>query len=444
MPINLRTGKVSLISLLLLMLIGGGAFWWLRQSDWKQTKSLVKQTTQEVKAKSELPSRVIEIPSGETFGALLQDNGFTAAEAQDIVTASKDVYDLTTIRAGKKIELYTDDAGVVQKLKYSINTEEYLEVTKTRKLETGSSESPVTSTPPDREDTSSRAGERRAPSTQPWSAQKVKVPYEVKIQTTQGTVKDIFYSSALEQGIDELLVLDIADLFQWQVDFALDIRNGDSYKVIYEARYLDGKYVMPGKILAAEFINQGQSYKAFNFTDPDGSDNYYDQDGNSTEKMFLKAPVSFKYISSGFTTGKRYVSAFNVATGHRAIDYAAASGTPIRATADGTVTYAGWTNAGYGNLTSIRHNSTYSTNYGHQSKIIVKVGQKVKQGQTIGYVGSTGFSTGPHLHYEMVKNGVKINPQHEVLPPGKSLGAESKEAFAQVVAEYSQKLEAIK
>lgn len=428
------------------MLIGGGVFWFLRQSDWKQTKSLVKQATSEAKAKSEAPSRVIEIPSGETFGALLQNNGFTGAEAQDIVEASKDVYDLTTIRAGKKIELYTDEAGEVQKLKYNINTEEYLEVTRGSSLGTGKSNSALTSSEPQvpSTDSSVTSTEHRVPSTQPWSAVKVKVPYEVKIQTAQGTVKDIFYSSALEQGIDELLVLDIADLFQWQVDFALDIRNGDSYKVIYEARYLDGKYVMPGKILAAEFVNQGQSYKAFNFTDADGNDSYYDQDGNSTEKMFLKAPVSFKYISSGFTTGKRYVSAFNVATGHRAIDYAAAAGTPIRATADGTVTYASWTNAGYGNLTSIRHNSTYSTNYGHQSKIIVKVGQKVKQGQTIGYVGSTGFSTGPHLHYEMVKNGVKINPQHEVLPPGKSLGAASKEAFAQVVAEYSQKLEAIK
>ncbi len=435
----MRSGKVSLIYLLLLVLIGGGVFWFLRQSDWKQTKSLVKQATSEAKAKSEVPSRVIEIPSGETFGALLQDNGFTGAEAQAIVEASKDVYDLTTIRAGKKIELYTDEAGEVQKLKYNINTEEYLEVSRDSSLGTGKSNSQVTSI-----DSSVTSTEYRVPSPHPWTAVKVKVPYEVKIQTAQGTVKDIFYSSALEQGIDELLVLDIADLFQWQVDFALDIRNGDSYKVIYEARYLDGKYVMPGKILAAEFINQGQSYKAFNFTDAEGNDSYYDQDGNSTEKMFLKAPVSFKYISSGFTTGKRYVSAFNVSTGHRAIDYAAAAGTPIRATADGTVTYAGWTNAGYGNLTSIRHNSTYSTNYGHQSKILVKVGQKVKQGQTIGYVGSTGFSTGPHLHYEMVKNGVKINPQHEVLPPGKSLGAESKEAFAQVVAEYSQKLEAIK
>ncbi len=407
------SGKVRIIALLILLVAITGAFFISSRVNFNGTEHTDIAGTPEAQAQNqkEHPSESITIADGDTFGTLMTDHNISATDSQSILEASKTVYDLTTVRVGKKIDLYNNEAGELQKLIYKINTEEFFQATKTDGV---------------------------------WKAEKIKIPYEVKIQTVNGTVKDVLYTSALEQGIDELLVLDIADLFQWQVDFALDIRNGDSYKVIYEARYLDGKYVMPGKILAAEFVNQGQSYFAYNFTDSAGDEAYYDQDGNSTEKMFLKAPVSFRYISSGFTTGKRYVSAFNVSTGHRAIDYAASSGTPIRATADGTVTSAGWSKAGYGNLISIRHNSTYSTNYAHLSKFAVKSGQKVKQGQTIGYVGSTGFSTGPHLHYEMVKNGTKINPQLEVLPPGKSLAADSKEAFQKIVDEYSKKLEDIK
>jgi murein DD-endopeptidase MepM/ murein hydrolase activator NlpD len=159
--------------------------------------------------------------------------------------------------------------------------------------------------------------------------------------------------------------------------------------------------------------------------------------------MFLKAPVEFKYISSGFTTGLRYIEAFNVSTGHRAIDYAAETGTPIRAVGDGTITFAGWDSRGYGNMVSIRHNSTYSTNYAHQSKMAVKNGQKVKQGDIIGYVGSTGFSTGPHLHYEMLKNGAKINPLQEILPPGQPIKEENRERFFGEVEKYKGLMEGL-
>jgi murein DD-endopeptidase MepM/ murein hydrolase activator NlpD len=409
------SGKVRIIALLILLVAITGAFFISGKVNFGQTKHTDIAGTPEAQAQNqkEQPSESIAITDGDTFGTLMNDYGIDANDTQAILTASKDVYDLTTVRAGKKIDLYRDEAGTLNKIIYKINTEEYFQATKVDDQ---------------------------------WKAEKIKIPYEVKIQTVKGTVNEILYTSALEQGIDELLVLDLAQTFQWTIDFALDIRNGDSYKVIYEARYLDGTYVMPGKILAAEFTNQGKPYYAYYYDaandDEDGA--YYDENGNSTQKMFLKAPVAFRYISSGFTTGKRYVSAFNVSTGHRAIDYAAAAGTPIQATADGTVTHASWSSAGYGNLVSIRHNATYSTNYAHQSKMIVKVGQKVRQGQTIGYVGSTGFSTGPHLHYELVKNGVKVNPQIEILPPGKPLSEENKEAFQKVVEQYKGQLEAVK
>ncbi len=409
------SGKVRIIALLILLVAITGAFFISGKVNFGQTKHTDIAGTPEAQAQNqkEQPSESIAITDGDTFGTLMNDYGIDAHDTQAILTASKNAYDLATVRAGKKIDLYRDEAGILNKIIYKINTEEYFQATKVDDQ---------------------------------WKAEKIKIPYEVKIQTIKGTVNEILYTSALEQRIDELLVLDLAQTFQWTIDFALDIRNGDSYKVIYEARYLDGTYVMPGKILAAEFTNQGKPYYAYYYDaandDEDGA--YYDENGNSTQKMFLKAPVAFRYISSGFTTGKRYVSAFNVSTGHRAIDYAAAAGTPIQATADGTVTHASWSSAGYGNLVSIRHNATYSTNYAHQSKMIVKVGQKVRQGQTIGYVGSTGFSTGPHLHYELVKNGVKVNPQIEILPPGKPLSEENKEAFQKVVEQYRGQLEAVK
>ncbi len=438
----LTSGKVSIISLLILLVAVAGAFLISGRFDQPLAKKADIAGTSEAKAKENLPSQFIDIPAGETFAELMEVNGFGSSDVYDMIEASRDVYDLATVRAGKKIELYQDNAGVLQKLIYNINTEEYLQIIRKQK-EVISDQELVTSNKElviSEEESETALAETESE----WVAEKIKVPYEVKIETAQATVKDILYTSALEAGIDELLVLDIADVFQWQVDFALDIRNGDSFKVIYEARYLDGQYVMPGKILAAEFINQGTPYHVYYFEESADNIGYFDENGNSTQKMFLKAPVAYRYISSGFTTGRRYVSAFNVSTGHRAIDYAASSGTPIRATADGTVTFAGWSRAGYGNLTTIRHNGTFSTNYAHQSKFAVKTGQKVKQGQTIGYVGSTGFSTGPHLHYELVKNGVKVNPQTEILPPGQKLKEGSMEAFQKIVSDLDQQLGAIK
>ena len=219
----------------------------------------------------------------------------------------------------------------------------------------------------------------------------------------------------------------------------MNIRKGDSFKFIYEERYLNGEYIMPGNILAAKFLNNGKEYQAYYFEDEEKNYGYFNEVGESMQKIFLKAPVSYKYISSGFTTGSRYVQAFNVSTKHRAIDYAAPYGTPIKAVGDGTIIRASWY-GGYGNFISLRHNSTYTTNYGHLSKYAVKYNQKVEQGDIIGYVGSTGFSTGPHVHYEMVKNGTKINPQAEDFPNTDSIKEKDKNTFTEIVNKYQKQL----
>lgn len=351
----------------------------------------------------------VEVVEGSTYGTLMAEAGVSGSDSAAIFAASEGVYDLSRVRLGRTIDLiYDRETGEFLRLEYQIDSEEVLAVSRD---EGGA-----------------------------WAAERVVIPYEVKVRTAEGVIESSLYVSALEQDLDERAIIGLAEVFQWEVDFVMDVRKGDTYRFIFEERYLDGQYVMPGPVLAAKFVNDGRTYYAFNYVSPDGEEGYFNEDGESVEKVFLKAPVAFKYISSGFTTGLRYISAFNVSTGHRAIDYAAPTGTPIRAVGDGTVVRAGW-NGGYGNFVSVRHNSTYTTNYAHMSRIAVSYGQKVSQGQTIGYVGSTGFSTGPHLHYEMVKFGTKINPLREEFPSTEPVAEEYREDYLGKIAPLRERLD---
>jgi len=336
---------------------------------------------------------LVEIEAGNTYGLMMSEKtDLNALIVNGIYQASVDVYDLAQIKAGKVIELiYNYQDKSFKELVYKVNNEEELVV---------------------------KALDDK------FEAEIRLIPYETKVVVKEGKIETSLYEAALKQDIDEKAIISLAEAFQWTIDFAMDPRVGDTFRFIYEERYLDGEYIRPGNVHAAKYVNAGEVYYAYYFEENEDNQGFFDENGNSVQKIFLKAPVEFKYISSGFTTGRRYVEAFNVSTGHRAIDYAATYGTPIRSVGDGTVSFSGW-NGAYGNMVKVRHNGTYSTNYGHMSKIAVRNGTKVKQGDVIGYVGSTGFSTGPHLHYEMVKNGVKINPLNEVLPPGEALTGES-------------------
>lgn len=372
--------------------------------------SVATSTPQQIEKKDRVAS--YEIGEGMTFAKLMTDQASTSYSfAIGLYDASLPVYDLTKIKVGKSIELvYDKDTDVFKELRYKIDTEDELFVF--------------------HENASSSA----------WKAEKRAIPYEVRTKVARGTVKSSMYQAALDNGIDERAIIELANAFQWSIDFAMDPRVGDNFEFIYEERYLDGEYVMPGRVFAGKYVNDGNELAVYYFEEDEKNKGYFDKDGNSAQRMFLKAPVEFRYISSGFTTGLRYVEAFNVSTGHRAIDYAAAAGTPIRAVGDGLVTSASYSKAGYGNLISLRHNGTYSTNYAHLSKFAVKSGQRVKQGDIIGYVGSTGFSTGPHLHYEMVKDGIKINPLADVQPPGEPIRAENKDRFLAEMAALDEKI----
>ncbi|MFA6307753.1 MAG: M23 family metallopeptidase [Patescibacteria group bacterium] len=357
---------------------------------------------------------IVTVEPGMTFSTISEEVGIGGTLMMNILSASEDVYDLVKIRAGREIKFHFDKVtGDFVKLIYPIDSEEELFV--------------------------EYDGEGNL------VAQRLGIDYEIKIKTVEGTIESSLYESAVEQAVDIRAIIELADVFAWTVDFGMGIRVGDTYKFIYEERYRNGVYQMPGKVLAAKFVNDGKTIEGYYFSeglDEDGDilEGYYHPSGESVQKIFLKNPVSFKYISSGFTTGRRYVEAFNVSTGHRAIDYAAAAGTPIKSVGDGTVTFAGWSTAGYGYLTSIRHNSVFSTNYAHQSKIAVTYGQKVTQGQIIGYVGSTGFSTGPHLHFEMVKNGTKINPMTVDIPSDESIAEDQMDKFKAAISDWQNQL----
>jgi len=384
-------------------------------SDNKQDKIVIPEKTDNTIS--------IEILSGATFGAPMATSGVPYATAMELYEDTKDTYDLVKIRQGRVLDLiYDKDTNNFKELRYKIDSEDELIVSKNL-----ISSSTITNS------TSSLS--------KTWLAKIIPIPYETKIGTVSGTIESSLYQAALDAAIDIRAIIELANAFQWTIDFAMDPRVGDTFKFIFEERFLEGAYVMPGDVLAGKYVNDGKDFYVYYFEEDETNIGFFDENGNSVQKMFLKAPVAFKYISSGFTTGKRYVEAFNVSTGHRAIDYAAPLGTPIRSVGNGTITFAGWSSAGYGYLTSIRHNGTYSTNYAHQSKILVSRGQKISQGDIIGKVGSTGFSTGPHLHYEMLKNGIKINPLKEVLPPGKPIKEENKARFFEEIEIYKTVLD---
>ncbi len=397
----------------------------------------------EIVKEPEPRDHVVQLPivEGSTFGKLMADADIDPNLAQEIFLAAEDVYDVSKIRIGRTLDLYYDkETQDFWKVVYQIDSEELLVISKVAadalavEAVTESETDMVFDIPASNESASDIAEAVE------WIAQREVIEYEVRTRAAGGTIETSMYQAALDAGIDERAIIELANAFQWSVDFALDVRTGDTFSFVYEERYLDGEYVMPGRIFAGKFVNRGTENYVYYFEEHEDNIGFFDQDGNSVQKMFLKAPVAFKYISSGFTTGLRYVAAFNVSTGHRAIDYAASAGTPVRSVGDGTVTLAGW-DGPYGNKVSIRHNGTYSTNYAHLSGFAVRNGQRVSQGQTIGYVGSTGFSTGPHLHYEMVKNGVKINPLLEVLPPGEPIADENKERFFAEVETYKAQLD---
>lgn len=346
---------------------------------------------------------ICEISEGDIPADIFQKYGnLDGNDTLNLLDSAKDVYDFSKLKIGQHIHFYFNEEEKVKQLEYDRNTE-----TKIVAIRNGDN----------------------------FEVKEESIPYLVTRETVEAKIDEFLYKDALDAGLSEATILDIADIFSYDIDFTTDIREGDQFKVIYEKRTLNGEKGPDGRVLAAKFINQGEEYRAYYFEE-NGEGSHYDAEGHELQRQFLRAPLSYRYISSGYT-GARYHPITKTVSAHYQIDYAAPSGTPVVSTARGTITGAGY-EAGWGNIVRVRHDNGYTTHYGHLSAFAkeLRVGISVSQGQIVGYVGSTGWSTGPHLDYGMRLNGSPVNPMSLKLPKGNPLTGEVLEKFHQEKEKY--------
>ncbi len=267
-----------------------------------------------------------------------------------------------------------------------------------------------------------------------FEAKMIDNPVEARVRTAKATIDSSLFQAAGAADISDMVALKLANVFAWDIDFVLDIREGDRFTAVYEQIFQDGKYLRDGEVLAAEFVNNGRVYRAVRFVADNGRAGYYTPAGLAMRKAFLRAPVEFTRVSSAFNP-HRHHPILNLIRGHMGTDYAAPTGTPVHAAGDGRVSFEGQ-RGGYGNAIILTHGANVSTLYGHMSRFAryIHAGTRVQQGEVIGYVGMTGLATGPHLHYEYLSSGVHRNPQTVQLPGAEPLRALDLQRFREQAA----------
>ena len=338
----------------------------------------------------------VTIKSGDSLAGIFSRLNIPPKQLHDLLKQGGAASNLKRIYPGQTLRLMTSDDHGLVKLTYQIDRLSTLEI--------------------------NRDGKKFEIST-------THLTPEIREVSASGIIDSSLFVAAQKAGLSDNLTMELAGIFAWDVDFALDIRKGDQFTVLYEEQYLDGENIGHGNILAAEFVNHGKRYRAIRYTDASGKTDYYSLDGKSMRKTFLRSPVEFSRISSRFSLGRKH-PILNRIRAHKGVDYAASRGTPIKATGNGKIVHRG-KKGGYGNTIVIQHGSKYSTLYAHMSKYRggLKTGSRVKQGQTIGYVGSSGLATGPHLHYEFRINGAHRDPLKVKLPGADPLNKKYMEDF---------------
>jgi murein DD-endopeptidase MepM/ murein hydrolase activator NlpD len=354
------------------------------------------------------PEPVVEkivVPARSNLAELLKRRGFTNREIHDLGEAVKPIYDLARIRAGRELRLATWPDGPWQRLEYDVDETRYLVV-------------------------------RNEPDG--IKAAMEYVPIEFKPALVTGVIEDSLVAALNKAGEETSLAIDLVErCFGWDIDFNTDLRKGDSFRVFVEKRYLAGRFAGYRNILAAEFVNEGQVFRAFFFTYPDTkASDYFDETGGSRRKDFLRSPIKFvtPRITSRFSAS-RFHPIYKIYRPHYGVDYAAPIGTPVQATADGEVTFAG-SEAGAGNLVKMRHRNAYQTAYMHLSRFGpgVRRGAQLKSGDIVGYIGSTGDSTGPHLDYRIYFHGSPVNPLGHRFQPADPVRKEFLDEYRKEVA----------
>ncbi|MFN7782221.1 MAG: peptidoglycan DD-metalloendopeptidase family protein [Lysobacterales bacterium] len=260
--------------------------------------------------------------------------------------------------------------------------------------------------------------------------EKIEREVQRRVQMASGTITESLSEATARAGMSTASMLEMAKVFGYDIDFAQDLREGDSFHVVYEDIYRDGERLRSGDILAATFVNQGKTYQVFRYTFADGKTEYYDGEGRPMKKSFLRMPIDFARLSSRFSNARRH-PVLGTVRAHRGVDYAAPTGTPIKAAGDGRITFAGW-RSGYGRTVILDHGNGVTTLYAHMSRFSsYKTGARVSQGNTIGYVGASGLASGPHLHYEFRVHGVHRDPLTVTMPKPQPLPAGELARFRQ-------------
>ncbi len=347
------------------------------------------------------------IRRGDTIGTVLSRLGVDDAVALTFLRTNPSARALYQLRPGKALNVETDADGRLLTLHVVTPEGERLAV--------------------------SRDGEQLIASTGP-------APTEIRWKMAAGEIRSSLFGAADAAGLPDLVTLQLADVFGGDIDFYQDLRRGDRFTVVYEMRYVDGEAISAGRIVAAEFENRGRTLRAFLWRSDDGTENYYGQDGAPLRKAFLRSPMELSRVTSGFTNA-RFNPVLQTWRAHKGVDYAAPTGTPVRATGDAKVAFAGTQN-GYGNVIELQHRGAFSTLYAHLSRIAPQVKQngRVMQGDVIGYVGQTGWATGPHLHYEFRVSGEQRNPLTVALPNGDPLPSTQRNAFAERIVPAAAQL----
>ncbi len=340
--------------------------------------------------------QTVKVGRGDNLSMLFNRLGLSGQLLQDIMDLGDATKPLIRLNPGQQIRLRLDDNKQLQELVYEVQEKSLRVFREQGKLQASS----------------------------------VSREVEKRVRYATGVIKSSLFEAAQQAGMKDTMTLQMANIFGWDIDFAQDLREGDSFTVVYEEHYMEGERLRDGAILSAEFTNQGKTYSALRFKDSDGIFSYYTPEGLSMRKAFLRTPVDFARISSGFSVA-RYHPVLHRMRAHKGVDYAAPTGTPIRAASNGKVAFKG-IKGGYGNTLVLQHAGKYSTLYGHLSGYArgIRQGGSVQQGQIIGYVGRSGLATGPHLHYEFRIGGAHQNPLTVALPKAEPIPAKYKTQFA--------------
>lgn len=349
------------------------------------------------------------VKKGDTLSTLFKKAGFNDGIMYRVIAGDKSNKELANIYPGETLSFLKDDDNKLTKIKLQRTRLESFLLTA---QENGN-----------------------------FTSKTVTITPDVQLAYAEGKIDSSLFLAGQKAGLPQSMIMELANIFGWDIDFVLDIRSGDSFNLIYEELYLDGEKIDNGKIIAATFNNQDRELKAVLYTDKSGNQNYFTPDGHSMRKAFLRTPIDFARISSHFNLRRKH-PVLHTIRAHKGTDYAAGRGTPIKATGDGKIIHAG-RKGGYGKAVVIQHGQKISTLYAHMSKYArgVRTGARVKQGQVIGYVGSTGLASGPHLHYEFRVNGVQKNPVKVALPQAQPIHKSEIAQFKQQTEMYLSQLE---